>query len=48
MIHKLSLTNFRNFKKENFEFNSGVNVINAPNASGITLHHISVIYLLYW
>lgn len=36
MIHKLSLTNFRNFDKKTIEFGEGVNVINAPNASGKT------------
>ncbi len=36
MIHKLNLTNFRNFDKREIEFGEGVNVINAPNASGKT------------
>ena len=36
MIHKLNLTNFRNFDKKEIEFGEGINVINAPNASGKT------------
>lgn len=36
MIKILSLTNFRNFDKKTIEFDEGVNVINAPNASGKT------------
>lgn len=36
MIKSLSLNNFRNFKKVNFNFESGINVLNAPNASGKT------------
>lgn len=36
MIKSLTLTNFRNFDKKTIEFGEGVNVINAPNASGKT------------
>ncbi len=36
MIQKLNLTNFRNFEKKEIEFSEGINVINAPNASGKT------------
>jgi DNA replication and repair protein RecF len=36
MIHKLILNNFRNFGKQSFEFGEGINIINAPNASGKT------------
>lgn len=36
MIKSLLLNNFRNFKKVNFNFKSGINVLNAPNASGKT------------
>lgn len=36
MIQKLNLTNFRNFDKKTIEFGEGVNIINAPNASGKT------------
>ena len=36
MIKTLNLTNFRNFDKREIEFGEGINVINAPNASGKT------------
>jgi len=36
MIKKITLLNFRNFKKMEIEFGEGINVINAPNASGKT------------
>lgn len=36
MIKNLALTNFRNFKKQEFEFGEGITVINAPNAKGKT------------
>ena len=36
MIKKLTLTNFRNFNKHNFEFSKNINFIVAPNASGKT------------
>ncbi len=36
MLKNLKLTNFRNFIKKEFEFSEGINVINAPNASGKT------------
>jgi len=36
MIFNLSLNNFRSYKEESFEFNSGVNLIIGPNASGKT------------
>ncbi|EKE05749.1 MAG: DNA replication and repair protein recF [uncultured bacterium] len=36
MIKTLNLINFRNFIKKEIEFSDGVNVINAPNASGKT------------
>lgn len=36
MLKTLNLTNFRNFEKKTIEFGEGVNVINAPNASGKT------------
>lgn len=36
MLKTLNLTNFRNFEKKTIEFGQGVNVINAPNASGKT------------
>jgi len=36
MIFNLSLVNFRSYKQESFEFNSGVNLIIGPNASGKT------------
>jgi DNA replication and repair protein RecF len=36
MLKTLNLTNFRNFEKKTIEFDEGVNVINAPNASGKT------------
>ncbi len=36
MIHKIALSNFRNFKNKTFDFSEGINVINAPNASGKT------------
>ena len=36
MLKTLSPTNFRNFAKQQFQFGEGVNVINAPNASGKT------------
>lgn len=36
MIQKIILNNFRNFEKKEIEFGEGINVINAPNASGKT------------
>ena len=36
MIKTLNVINFRNFAKQQFQFGEGVNVINAPNASGKT------------
>ena len=36
MIKRLHITNFRNFGKRSFEFDKGINVISAPNASGKT------------
>ena len=36
MLKNLQITNFRNFSKSEINFNSGINVINAPNASGKT------------
>ncbi len=36
MIKTLNLSNFRNFEKKEIEFSEGINVINAPNASGKT------------
>lgn len=36
MLKTLNLTNFRNFAKKEIEFGEGINVINAPNASGKT------------
>lgn len=36
MIKTLNLSNFRNFGKKEIEFSEGINVINAPNASGKT------------
>lgn len=36
MLKTLNLTNFRNFEKKEIEFGEGINVINAPNASGKT------------
>lgn len=36
MIKLLKLSNFRNFAKKEVEFSEGINVINAPNASGKT------------
>jgi DNA replication and repair protein RecF len=36
MLKSVSFTNFRNFEKKTVEFGEGVNVINAPNATGKT------------
>jgi DNA replication and repair protein RecF len=36
MLKTLNLANFRNFGKKTIEFSEGINVINAPNASGKT------------
>ena len=36
MIKSLQITNFRNFSKKEIDFSEGINVINAPNASGKT------------
>lgn len=36
MIKKLKLTNFRNFKKSEFEFSDDTTVLSAPNAKGKT------------
>lgn len=36
MLNKLLLTNFRNFEKKDLDFEDGINVIVAPNASGKT------------
>ncbi len=36
MIQKIILSNFRNFEKREIEFGEGINIINAPNASGKT------------
>lgn len=36
MLKTLNLVNFRNFSKKTIEFSEGINVINAPNASGKT------------
>lgn len=36
MLKTLNLVNFRNFAKKTIEFSEGINVINAPNASGKT------------
>lgn len=36
MINQIRLSNFRNFEKNDFKFTRGINVINAPNASGKT------------
>lgn len=45
MIKNLNLTNFRNFTKREFEFGGGVNVINAPNASGKTNILEAIVFL---
>ena len=36
MVQKISLTKFRNFKAQRFEFSEGTTVIVGPNASGKT------------
>ncbi len=36
MLKTLNLVNFRNFDKKTIDFSEGINVINAPNASGKT------------
>lgn len=36
MLKNLNLTNFRNFNKKSFEFNDGITIIVAPNATGKT------------
>lgn len=36
MLKRLEIVNFRNFSKKEIDFSDGVNVINAPNASGKT------------
>lgn len=36
MVKSINIANFRNFDKKEIPFSSGINVINAPNASGKT------------
>ena len=45
MIHKLNLSNFRNFKKKEIEFLEGINVINAENATGKTNILEAIVFL---
>ncbi len=45
MINKVSLINFRNFKKREFEFSKDINVIVGPNAAGKT-NILESVYLL--
>jgi DNA replication and repair protein RecF len=45
MIQKIKLTNFRNFSKKEIEFDEGINIIDAPNASGKTNILESIVFL---
>ena len=45
MIKTLNLVNFRNFEKKTIEFSDGINVINAPNASGKTNILEAIVFL---
>ena len=45
MIHRLKISNFRNFDKKEIEFSEGINVINAENAAGRTNILEAIIFL---